>query len=207
MKLPEQMTEKQRRVVEAAMEVFAEKGFAGASTSEIAKRAGVAEGTIFKQFKTKKDLLIGVVAPVFFRFVAPSLMQDVIAIMRAEYATPEDFLRALYSNRIEFVKSHQRVLRIAMQELPFHDDVREMVKGHAVTHVFPEARALLLRFQARGQVRQADPASLMRIVITTFLGYAVMRILIAPEKAWDDDREVALMVQVVAAGMAPSRES
>jgi AcrR family transcriptional regulator len=203
MKLPEEMTEKQRRVVEAAMEVFAEKGFAGASTSEIAKRAGVAEGTIFKQFKTKKELLIGVVAPVFFRFVAPHLMDAIVTLMRADYARPEDFLRALYTDRIQFVKSHERVLRIAMQELPFHDDVRAMVKQHALAHIYPEAKALLERFQARGQVRQADPSWLMRIVVTTFLGYAVMRVLVAPEKKWDDDREIELMVAVVGAGLAP----
>ncbi len=207
MKLPEEMTEKQRRVVEAAMEVFAERGFAGASTSEIAKRAGVAEGTIFKQFKTKKDLLIGVVAPVFFRFVAPGIMEDVVKILRADHATPKDFLRALYSNRIGFVLSHQRVLRIAMQELPFHDDLREMAKQYIGTTVYPEAKLLLERFQARGQVRQADPASLMRMVLTTFLGYAVMRVLVAPERTWDDAREVELMVEVVAAGLAPPRES
>ena len=40
-------TEKQRRILEAAVEVFAERGFAGTPTAEIAKRAGVAEGTIF----------------------------------------------------------------------------------------------------------------------------------------------------------------
>src|SRR2546430_14366674 len=49
--------------MEAAAEVFAERGFEGATTAEIAQRAGVAEGTIFKRFRTKRDLLLAVVGP------------------------------------------------------------------------------------------------------------------------------------------------
>lgn len=44
------------RILEAAFELMSEKGFAGASTREIAQRAGVAEVTIFRQF-TNKEIL------------------------------------------------------------------------------------------------------------------------------------------------------
>lgn len=49
-----QFSEKQLKILEAAVEMFAEKGYAATSTSEIAKKAGVAEGTIFRHYKTKK---------------------------------------------------------------------------------------------------------------------------------------------------------
>ena len=90
-----ELTDKQRRVLDAAMEVFAERGYAGASTAEIAKRAGVAEGTVFKTYKTKKDLLLGIVAPMFARTVAPLLLDEVKQVLVAPHATFEDFLRAL----------------------------------------------------------------------------------------------------------------
>lgn len=41
-------------VLKAAVKIFSEKGYSAATTSEIAKEAGVAEGTIFRYFKTKK---------------------------------------------------------------------------------------------------------------------------------------------------------
>ncbi len=44
------------KILEAAAEVFAERG-AEASTEEVAARAGVAIGTVFRHFPTKKDLL------------------------------------------------------------------------------------------------------------------------------------------------------
>jgi len=44
------------RILEAAFELMSDKGFAGASTREIAQRAGVAEVTLFRQFTNKENL-------------------------------------------------------------------------------------------------------------------------------------------------------
>ena len=55
---------KKRAVVEAALLSFAEHGFDASSTRMIAQRAGVAEGTIFRHFDSKSDLLLRLVRPV-----------------------------------------------------------------------------------------------------------------------------------------------
>jgi AcrR family transcriptional regulator len=47
------------RILAAADEVFAEQG-AAASTEEVARRAGVAVGTVFRHFPTKQDLLVAI---------------------------------------------------------------------------------------------------------------------------------------------------
>src|SRR2546430_7033936 len=49
---------KRSRILDAAVRVFAEKGFYGARVAEIAREAGVADGTIYLYFKSKDDLLI-----------------------------------------------------------------------------------------------------------------------------------------------------
>jgi len=48
---------KRNAILDAATRVFAERGLTAAPTSEISKRAGVAEGTLFTYFKTKDDLI------------------------------------------------------------------------------------------------------------------------------------------------------
>jgi AcrR family transcriptional regulator len=48
-------------LVEAAAEVFARKGFHGASLDEIAEAAGFTRGAIYSNFKSKEDLLLAVV--------------------------------------------------------------------------------------------------------------------------------------------------
>ena len=49
--------DKRNAILDGATRLFAERGLAAAPTSEISKRAGVAEGTLFTYFKTKDDLI------------------------------------------------------------------------------------------------------------------------------------------------------
>lgn len=56
----ERKTDKRSLITEAAVDVFAEKGFHQARVSDIARRAGVADGTIYLYFKNKEDLLLSI---------------------------------------------------------------------------------------------------------------------------------------------------
>ncbi len=58
MQAREQKTDKRARILEAAVRVFAERGFFNATVAEIARAAGVADGTIYLYFKSKDDLLL-----------------------------------------------------------------------------------------------------------------------------------------------------
>ena len=51
------MTDKQEKILEAALELFASEGYASTPTSMIAKKAGVSEGLIFRHFENKHGLL------------------------------------------------------------------------------------------------------------------------------------------------------
>jgi len=54
-------SETRQKIVEATFAIAAEKGFEQATTAEIARRAGVSEGSIYNHFRTKDDLLIHMV--------------------------------------------------------------------------------------------------------------------------------------------------
>jgi TetR/AcrR family transcriptional regulator, fatty acid metabolism regulator protein len=56
----ERRTDKRSLITEAAIDVFAEKGFHLARVSDVARRAGVADGTIYLYFKNKEDLLLSI---------------------------------------------------------------------------------------------------------------------------------------------------
>ncbi|WP_462409314.1 TetR/AcrR family transcriptional regulator [Neobacillus sp. Marseille-QA0830] len=51
------MTAKKEKILQAALELFSEKGFSATTTKEIAGRSGVAEGLLFYYFKDKNGLL------------------------------------------------------------------------------------------------------------------------------------------------------
>src|SRR6516225_9299952 len=50
--------DKRQRILDAAVRVFAKKGFYATRVSEVAKAAGVADGTIYLYFKSKEELLV-----------------------------------------------------------------------------------------------------------------------------------------------------
>lgn len=68
---------KYQAILDAALEVFAAKGFYEAKVSEIARAAGVADGTIYLYFKNKDDLLIS---------LFEAKLEEVNAGLRAELA-------------------------------------------------------------------------------------------------------------------------
>lgn len=60
--------EKYQRILDAAVEVIAERGYFKSPVSEIAKRAGVADGTVYLYFKSKDDVLRTAIDRRFDRF-------------------------------------------------------------------------------------------------------------------------------------------
>src|SRR5437016_13751859 len=62
-------SDKHQRILDAAVEVIAEKGFFHSRVSEIADRAGVADGTIYLYFKNKDELLMAAIDSAFHGFI------------------------------------------------------------------------------------------------------------------------------------------
>ncbi|OBZ55045.1 TetR family transcriptional regulator, partial [Bacillus cereus] len=79
-------TEKQQRIIETTIKLFAEKGYANTSTAEIAKVAGVSEGTIFKHYGKKDQLLLSVILP-FVNDFFPNMAKELIEETMLEQTT------------------------------------------------------------------------------------------------------------------------
>jgi TetR/AcrR family fatty acid metabolism transcriptional regulator len=62
--------EKYQRILDAAVSVFAEKGFHVARVSDIAARASVADGTVYLYFKNKEDILMSAINTAFDAFIS-----------------------------------------------------------------------------------------------------------------------------------------
>ena len=53
--------DRRSQLIEAAMDLFSRKGFAGTTTKEIAHAAGVSEAIIFRHFATKRDMYTAII--------------------------------------------------------------------------------------------------------------------------------------------------
>jgi AcrR family transcriptional regulator len=143
-----------REICAAALEVFAEKGFAAARLDEIAHRAGVSKGTLYLYFEDKEEL--------FRAVVRSAIVPNIETVTSA--------LSQLEAPFAEVVRSFLSAFAERAQQLPI-GAVAKMVIGES--HNFPElARvwhdevaskaigaiaALVERAQQRGEIRAGDP--------------------------------------------------
>ena len=195
-------TDKQVRILEAAIEIFAEKGFAAASTSEIAQKAGVAEGTIFRHYKTKKELLLSIAGPIAAKVVAPFLMRDFAKLLDVSYERIDDLFRTILKDRIAFVRKNIKLLRILVHELPFQPELMEQVKGLLTNIVLDRMQQVILHFQERGQLIEAPPWRIIRTTVSMFVGMVVFHVVLAPEFPFDEDEEIERTIDLLLHGIA-----
>jgi AcrR family transcriptional regulator len=196
------LSEKQVNILKAAIEMFAEKGYASTSTSEIAKRAGVAEGTIFRHYKTKKDLLISIVSPVMTKVIVPFFARNIVKdIFDQKYQSYEDFIRALIWNRYEFAKTYLPIIKIIIQEMAFHPEIKETYQMVFQQHVWPKFLEIVKYFQRKGELVELPSETIIRFTMTTIIGFFMTRFIIAPEQNWDDEKEIEHTVQLLMNGL------
>lgn len=100
--MPRPRTEdKRKRILAAAVRVFARKGYFAARVSEIAKKAGVADGTIYLYFRNKEDILVKLFDEVMAEHVerARQAVRALATTPERLLAIAEGHLRALGQNR------------------------------------------------------------------------------------------------------------
>lgn len=200
-----EMTEKQRSILRASVKLFAEKGFHASSTSEIAKEAGVAEGTIFRHYKSKKDILLAVVAPVLVKFAAPFILKDVREIFKEQAQKPfGEIVTELYRNRLNLVIANEKHIRILLQEAFFHDEIREAL----ISTVFEDAKVMAQKLiEAKvdaGELRPLPSQAVFRAVLSAMIGLVLFRQVLDKDDyaAYSDEEQIAMTVDILLNGIA-----
>jgi AcrR family transcriptional regulator len=199
----DKMTDKQIKIIKAAVETFSEKGFAASSTSEIAQKAGVAEGTIFRHYKTKKDLLLSIVTPMMAKLIAPLVLKDFNKVLHSAYPKYEDFLRAVVKNRLEFARKNLPIIKIMLHELPFQSELQAQFKEHIAKKVFNRLKEIVEHFQKDGQLIALPSHVAIRLSVSVLIGFIFARFFLLPEVNWDEDQEIEFSIDFIMHGLAP----
>lgn len=104
-------SDKRERIIDAAIAVFADKGFHVARISDIAKKAGVADGTIYLYFKHKEDLLLAI-----FEEKMGGLLRDLAEVLR-DIDDPRERMRALARHHVESLRRNPELAQVFQVEL------------------------------------------------------------------------------------------
>ncbi len=198
----EEMTEKQQAIIKAAMEIIFEKGFAASSTSEIAKKAGVAEATIFKHFKSKDNLLFNLLAPIFIKLIRSVALKEPRRIMASAEKSAQERLNALFLNRLEFATENWPHFKIFIQEALVNPTIQKVFTEIA-REILAFGQDSMQQMMDSGQLRRIDTRTAFRVAASMLMGYQIFKILLPEEtETIDDKTEVAAMVDIFLNGMA-----
>ncbi len=156
-----------QQILDAAIEIFGENGFAGARTDDIAHKAGVAKGTIFLYFPTKDDLFKAVVRREIIARIedAERMSADAPAMSARE------FLRVFLTKYYASTKTKQalRMLRMVMGELHKHPELARFYGSEVIERAWGLLAAAVRRGVASGEFRPVDPMLAARCITSAFL--------------------------------------
>jgi len=165
-----QRADTRERIVSAALEAFAERGFRGASTRDIARRAGTNQGLITYHFRSK-DELWRAAADRVFGLLEERLAERLGALTSRD---PRERVREGIREYVRFAAAHPELFRLMVDEGNV-DDAR--MKWLVDTHLKPRFRELV-----EGMASAVDfDASLRPHVFYTMAGAASLIFAVAPE--------------------------
>jgi AcrR family transcriptional regulator len=144
----EKSAARREAVLAAALDEFSARGFAATRIDDVARRAGVAKGTIYLYFRDKEAL---------FQELVRTML---VPLIRALEATPPDVpIRALLQAFIDlFVREvygtkRRDVLRLVIMEGPRFPKLAEFYYRTVVERAMTALRALLERAAKRGELK------------------------------------------------------
>lgn len=141
-------------IVQAALAVFAEKGFAAARLDEIAARAGVSKGAVYLYFATKEEVFRAVVE----QAIAPN-MRMIRAMIAAHPGPFSDLARAVPERLAAMLDTLPvgGVLKMVIGEARNFPEIARVWHDELVAHALGGLSEAIAAAQARGEVKPGDP--------------------------------------------------
>jgi AcrR family transcriptional regulator len=159
-------------IMQAAHELFLEKGYSGTSMRQIARRAGVAVGGIYNHFDSKEDIFAAI-------FVERHPFFQIVPILDAARGNSlEDLLRDVARRMVEVLKERPDFLNLLFIEMI---EFRARHMPAFVEKALPRLQSLVKRFesaQARERLRPLPVYMILRAFLGMFVSYAISEQLI-----------------------------
>lgn len=147
------------RILKAALKLFAKKGYEKTTTKELAAKAQVAEGTLFRHFSNKKTILIE---------VATLGWTDLLTDFLTELSEMGSYKAIAQVMRRRMLNMHQNqdLLKVCFVEAQSHPELQERIQAEVIDKMTAIAEPFFESAMEKGVYRQMDP----KIVAQVFLG-------------------------------------
>ena len=188
-------------ILDAATNVFAGRGFHRTTIRDVARAAGVADGTIYNYFENKTALLLGIMN----RMNETERRADDLAL--AAGMDMRQFFRHYFQQRIAVLtQDGLAAFQVILSEVLVNPELRELYVQQVVEPTFALAEAQFTRLAEAGRIRQIDLPLTLRTIAATFLGLLTLRIMGDPQVQTKWDTLPDLLTTLTLDGLLPGRE-
>lgn len=148
-----------KRILQAALRLFASRGYDGTTTKDLAAAANVAEGTLFRYFPNKKAILVE---------VATAGWVDILTDLLTELSEMGSYkaVAQVMRRRMLRMRENKDLLQVCFVEAQYHPELRERIQLEVIAKMTDVAEAFFQTAMDKGIYRQTNP----KIVAQVFLG-------------------------------------
>ena len=191
--------DRRAQLLDIALNLFSEKGFDGATTKEIAARAGVNEAIIFRHFPTKQALYQAVLE---FKFACPEL-DNWLAEARASMDRNDDLrlFRAIAAAIIESYSGDPRLERVMLfAALEGNSQALEHYRSFSLP-LFELLRDYITRRQREGALAGYDPGAILSAIAGMAQRYAMYTRMFGFRTEYSDREAAGLFTDILMNGI------
>ena len=189
----EQMAEARRnQILLGAAQVFSAKGFHKATTKEVAKAAGVSEGTIYNYFENKRDLLVAMID------VVGGIQSVRNIVMDHPPEDPKEYLTAVLKDRYQIAKNFGNRMTPILAEMLTDAELRDTVYNRIAIPIATYVENFIQINVDTGRFRPVDPVVITRSFVgAVFVNFGLKISKLDPR--YDKISEDELIEQLVSA--------
>ncbi|MFD1410851.1 TetR/AcrR family transcriptional regulator [Lapidilactobacillus gannanensis] len=195
-----QMPLSQRKVLSAAIRLFARDGFSRTSTKAVAEEAGVSQAVLFKYFHSKDELLHQITSPIAENLIPNYATEFLRHLDQQQFATDQlqQTLNEVAQERFQFMYQNKEVMLILFSEFLADVEFKQQVlqafqlqQNQLVKRVWrrlkPEAQGRAWRFLR----------NVVQSFVSQLLGYFILVTNIAPQRHYDFKADLAQIAENV----------
>lgn len=203
MVLPREQSEKSKpdMILKAAEKVFSEKGFTKAKVSEIAKLAGVAEGTVYEYFGSKEDLLLSIPARHFERY-----MGDLPQVF--EIKSPTRKLRRFIKYFFSLFSTEREFLKVFLIQLQLSKRFYGTKEFGSFMNYFLTIEHIIEAGKAEGTFREnVNPRVFRNMFIGTFNNLALRWFILEGDRNFDKMQKIDQVTDLLCSAVTAHDEN
>lgn len=161
---------RREQIMWSAVKLFSQDGFERTTTKQIAAAAGISEGTIYKYYRSKKEIL--------FSFLKSEALESLSSLMQEmDAAGGEEVIRKLFANRFELFRRHRKLLKVLFGEAFFNPGLAEAIRKKLALPVLCILEEYFKDGMKKGIFRPVGPGIAARALMGHFFAFVVWTVI------------------------------